>query len=155
VPLRRFQGLPHRIELVGEVDSVPYYNDSKATNVAATARSLESFPAGVVLILGGKDKGGDFASLVPLLKERAAAVILMGKSRAAIRAQIGEPVPLVDAATMADAVAAARATARPGQVVLLAPGCASFDAYANFEERGADFRSRVRSLPGASPKGGF
>ena len=154
-PLRRFRGLPHRIELVGEVDSVPYYNDSKATNVAATARSLESFPAGVVLILGGKDKGGDFASLVPLLKRRAAAVILMGKSRAAIRAQLGEPVPLVEAPTMAEAVAAARETARPGQVVLLAPGCASFDAYANFEERGADFRSRVRALPGATAKGDF
>jgi UDP-N-acetylmuramoylalanine--D-glutamate ligase len=154
-PLRRFRGLPHRIELVGEVDAVPYYNDSKATNVAATARSLESFPSGVVLILGGKDKGGDFASLVPLLRERTATVILMGKARASIRTQIGEPVPLREAPTMADAVAAAREAARPGQVVLLAPGCASFDAYANYEERGDDFRATVRALPGATAKGDF
>jgi UDP-N-acetylmuramoylalanine--D-glutamate ligase len=145
----RFRGLPHRIEPAGVVDGVRYYNDSKATNVAATARSLESFEDGVVLILGGKDKGGDFASLVPLLRSRARAVVLMGKARDAIAAQIGEPVPIAKTVTMAEAVEAARRLARPGQVVLLAPGCASFDAYRSFEERGDDFKAKVRSLTGA------
>ncbi len=144
--IRAFKGLPHRIELVAEIGSVRYYNDSKATNVAATARSLESFSGGVVLILGGKDKGGDFASLVPLLRERAAGLVLMGKAREEIGSQIGEPVPTRKVVTMQDAVVAAREMASPGQVVLLAPGCASFDAYRNFEERGEDFRSRVRAL---------
>jgi len=145
-PLLRFRGLPHRIELVAEVGSVRYYNDSKATNVAATARSLESFTEGVILILGGKDKGGDFASLIPLLSRRAAGVVLMGKAADAIAAQIGTPVPTRKVRTMAEAIAAARKMAAPGQVVLLAPGCASFDAYRDFEERGEDFRTRVRAL---------
>lgn len=144
--IRRFRGLPHRIELVREIDSVRYYNDSKATNVSATAKSLASFEGGVVLILGGKDKGGDFAQLVPLLRERCAGLILMGKARDSIAAQLGEPVPTRKVVTMEEAVAAAWEVAAPGQVVLLAPGCASFDAYRNFEERGDDFRSRVRAL---------
>ena len=100
----------------------------------------------MVLILGGKDKGGDFASLIPLLRERAAGLVLMGKAREEIGSQIGEPVPTRKVVTMQDAVVAAREMASPGQVVLLAPGCASFDAYRNFEERGEDFRSRVRAL---------
>src|SRR5262249_51341896 len=123
----------------------------KATNVAATARSLESFPGGVILILGGKDKGGDFASLVPLLRQRAAALVLMGKARERIASQIGEPVPTRRVVTMQEAVAAARELASAGQVVLLAPGCASFDAYRNFEERGEDFRARVRALENGGP----
>jgi UDP-N-acetylmuramoylalanine--D-glutamate ligase len=144
--IRRFRGLPHRIELVAEIDSVRYYNDSKATNVAATAKSLASFAGGVILILGGKDKGGDFATLLPLIRERAAGLVYMGKARDSIRAQVGEPVPARTVATMAEAVAAAREMAGPGKVVLLAPGCASFDAYLNYEERGEDFRAKVRSL---------
>jgi len=146
--IRRFRGLPHRIELVAEIDSVRYYNDSKATNVAATAKSLASFPGGVILILGGKDKGGDFAALLPLIRERAAGLVFMGKARDSIRAQVGEPVAARTVLTMAEAVAAAREMAGPGKVVLLAPGCASFDAYLNYEERGEDFRAKVRSLAG-------
>jgi UDP-N-acetylmuramoylalanine--D-glutamate ligase len=154
--IRSFRGLPHRIELVAEIDSVRYYNDSKATNVAATARSLESFPRGVILILGGKDKGGDFASLLGLVRERAAGLVLMGKAREAIAAQMGDPVPTRKVQTMQEAVSAARSMAEPGQVVLLAPACASFDAYRNFEERGDDFKHRVLELtrkPGDSPGG--
>jgi UDP-N-acetylmuramoylalanine--D-glutamate ligase len=143
-----FRGLAHRIELVAEIHSVRYYNDSKATNVAATARSLESFPGGVILILGGKDKGGDFATLAPLIRERAAGLIFMGKARDSIRGQIGEPVPARTVATLSEAVSAAHEMASPGQAVLLAPGCASFDAYRNYEERGEDFRAAVRALPG-------
>jgi UDP-N-acetylmuramoylalanine--D-glutamate ligase len=144
--IESFPGLPHRIELAGEIDSVRYYNDSKATNVAATARSLESFSGGVILILGGKDKGGDFASLLPLLRQRAAGLVLMGKARQAIAAQLGEPVPTRMVQTMEEAVSAARSLASPGQVVLLAPACASFDAYGNFEERGDDFKRRVSEM---------
>ncbi|MCI0407106.1 MAG: UDP-N-acetylmuramoyl-L-alanine--D-glutamate ligase [Acidobacteria bacterium] len=154
--IRSFRGLPHRIELVEEIDSVRYYNDSKATNVAATARSLESFARGVILILGGKDKGGDFASLLPLVRQRAAGLVLMGKAREAIAAQLGEPVPTRMVETMQEAVSAASSLASPGQVVLLAPACASFDAYRNFEERGEDFKHRVLELtrkPGNSPGG--
>jgi UDP-N-acetylmuramoylalanine--D-glutamate ligase len=152
--IRRFRGLPHRIELVAENDSVRYYDDSKATNVAATAKSLAGFPGGVILILGGKDKGGDFASLVPLIRERAAGLVFMGKARDSIRAQVGEPVPARTVVTMAEAVAAAKEMAAPGQVVLLAPGCASFDAYRNYEERGEDFRRKVLSLAGGAPAPG-
>jgi UDP-N-acetylmuramoylalanine--D-glutamate ligase len=152
--IRRFRGLPHRIELVAEIDSVRYYNDSKATNVAATLKSLESFPGGVILILGGKDKGGDFAALLPGIRERAAGLIFMGKARDSIRRQVGEPVPARSVATLAEAVLAAREMAAPGQVVLLAPGCASFDAYRNYEERGDDFRARVLSLSGGPGSSG-
>jgi UDP-N-acetylmuramoylalanine--D-glutamate ligase len=144
--LRHFRGLPHRMERVAEIGSVRWYNDSKATNVAATLRSLEGFPGGVVLILGGKDKGGDFTPLLPLIRERAVGLVLMGKAKEAIAAQIGEPVPTRKAATMQEAVDAAREMARPGGVVLLAPACASFDAYRNFEERGDDFRRKVLFL---------
>jgi UDP-N-acetylmuramoylalanine--D-glutamate ligase len=146
--IRGFRGLPHRMELVGEMDSVRYYNDSKATNVAATARSLESFPSGVILILGGKDKGGDFAPLLPLIRRRATGLVLMGKARDAIASQLGEPVPTRKVQTMQEAVSAARELASPGQVVLLAPACASFDAYRNFEERGEDFKRRVAEMAG-------
>jgi len=149
--ISRFHGLPHRMERVAEVDSVSYYNDSKATNTAATARSLESFSGGIVLILGGKDKGGDFATLLPLIRERVAGLVLMGKARDAIGAQLGEPVPTRKAPTMGEALEAAREMAVPGQVVLLAPGCASFDAYRNFEERGDDFRTRVLALKRRGP----
>ena len=109
----------------------------------------------MVLILGGKDKGGDFETLVPLLRGRAAGVVLMGKARDAIAAQIGAIQPQARVATLREAVVEARRLAPPGGVVLLAPGCASFDAYRNFEERGEDFRRIVRELlagPGRSPQ---
>jgi len=144
--LADFRGLPHRLEKVRELDGVTWYNDSKATNVAATMKSLESFPGGIVLILGGKDKGGDFTRLVPLVRERVAHLVLMGKARDVIAAQVGPIVPTTKVATMADAVEAARGAAPPDGVVLLAPACASFDQYTGFEERGEDFRRLVRAL---------
>ncbi len=144
--IRSFHGLPHRLERVRDLDGVAYYNDSKATNVGATAKSLQSFAGKVVLILGGKDKGGDFAELVPLIRERVTGLVLMGKARDAIAAQVGSAAPAVKVATMAEAVAAARGAAPPGGVVLLAPACASFDQYSGFEERGEDFRRIVLSL---------
>jgi UDP-N-acetylmuramoylalanine--D-glutamate ligase len=143
-----FRGLPHRLEKVRDLGGVAWFNDSKATNVAATVKSLLSFPGKVVLILGGKDKGGDFTELVPLVRERVVHLVLMGKARETIAAQIGPVVPTTKVATMAEAVEAARATAPEGGVVLLAPACASFDQYPGFEERGEDFRRRVLALAG-------
>jgi UDP-N-acetylmuramoylalanine--D-glutamate ligase len=143
-----FKGLPHRLEKVRVLDGIAYYNDSKATNVGATAKSLLSFPGKVVLILGGKDKGGDFTGLLPLIRERAAHLVLMGKARDVIAGQLGPVLPTSKVETMAEAVEAARAAAPPGGVVLLAPACASFDQYSGFEERGDDFRRRVMALPG-------
>ncbi len=148
--LADFRGLPHRLEKVRELDGVTYYNDSKATNVAAAMKSLESFPGGIVLILGGKDKGGDFTRLVPLVRERVAHLVLMGKARDVIAAQVGPIVPTTKVVTMAEAVEAARAKTPRGGVVLLAPACASFDQYSGFEERGEDFRRLVRALAGGS-----
>src|SRR5206468_12461527 len=116
-----FRGLPHRLEKVRDLDGVAYYNDSKATNVAATMKSLESFPGKVVLILGGKDKGGDFTQLLPLIRERVTHLVLMGQARDAIAAQVGTIVPTTKVVTMAEAVEAARAASVQGGVVLLAP----------------------------------
>jgi UDP-N-acetylmuramoylalanine--D-glutamate ligase len=144
--LAAFRGLPHRLEKVRVVDGVAWYNDSKATNVGATIKSLESFPGRIVLILGGKDKGGDFAALAPLIRERVAHLVLMGHARRRIAAQIGAIVPVTETADLPEAVAAARAAAPPEGVVLLAPACASFDQYADFEQRGEHFRRLVEAL---------
>jgi UDP-N-acetylmuramoylalanine--D-glutamate ligase len=143
-----FRGLPHRLEKVRDLGGVAWFNDSKATNVAATVKSLLSFPGKVVLILGGKDKGGDFTELLPLVRERVEHLVLMGKARETIAAQIGPVVPTTKVETMAEAIEAARAAAPEGGVVLLAPACASFDQYSGFEERGEDFRRRVLALAG-------
>ncbi len=144
--LASFRGLPHRLEKVRSIDGVAWYNDSKATNVSATLKSLESFPGKVVLILGGKDKGGDFKELVPLVRQRVTHLVLMGRAREVIAAQIGPIVPVTKVADMAEAVESARARAEKGGVVLLAPACASFDQYTGFEERGEDFRRLVLGL---------
>ncbi|MGH9749032.1 MAG: UDP-N-acetylmuramoyl-L-alanine--D-glutamate ligase [Candidatus Polarisedimenticolia bacterium] len=144
--LAAFRGLPHRLEKIRDLDGVAWWNDSKATNVGATAKSLLSFPGRIVLILGGKDKGGDFAELGPLIRGRVTHLILMGKARDAIAAQIGDAAPATRVPDMAAAIEAARERAPVGGVVLLAPACASFDLYANYEERGEDFRRRVLAL---------
>lgn len=145
--VRTFRGLPHRLEKVADRGGVAWFNDSKATNVGATVQSLRSFPGGVVLILGGKDKGGAFADLVPLIRGRVAHLILIGQARESIRAQIGAAAPITMAEDLQAAVEAARKVAPKGGVVLLAPGCASFDQYSGFEARGDHFRHLVQSLP--------
>jgi UDP-N-acetylmuramoylalanine--D-glutamate ligase len=109
-------------------------------------KSLESFPGKVVLILGGKDKGGDFTQLLPLIRERVTHLVLMGQARDAIAAQIGASAPVTKVITMAEAVEAARSVAPGGGVVLLAPACASYDQYSGFEERGQDFHRLVLAL---------
>jgi UDP-N-acetylmuramoylalanine--D-glutamate ligase len=145
--LEAFRPLPHRLERIGEVRSVSFYNDSKATNLDATERAVRSFEPGTVhLILGGKDKGGDWASLAPLVERYARRVLLVGQASAAILAGLEGTVPMLECETVPNAVRHALASARAGDVVLLSPACASFDQYRNFEERGEDFQRAVFSL---------
>ncbi|HEV8199464.1 MAG TPA: UDP-N-acetylmuramoyl-L-alanine--D-glutamate ligase [Candidatus Polarisedimenticolia bacterium] len=147
--VRSFHGLPHRLEKVRELDGVAWFNDSKATNVGAVAPSVRSFPGGIVLIMGGKDKGGAFADLEPLIRERVTTLVLIGQARASIAKQLGPIVPTLVVEGLEEAIPAARAAAAPGGVVLLAPGCASFDQYSGFEARGDHFRRLVNALVGA------
>ncbi len=150
--LRAFRALPHRLELVGTLDGVAFYDDSKATNLDAAERALAAFPPGrVLLILGGKDKGADWPSLAARVREHARCLLLVGQAAPTVKAALAGTVPLVDCGTIAKAVRAGFERGRPGDVVLLAPGCASFDQYRNFEERGDDFRRAVETL---LPEGG-
>jgi len=145
-----FKAVEHRLEFVATVRGVDYYNDSKATNVDATIKALESFPANIHLILGGKDKGSDYSVLNDLLRQRVKRVYTIGAAAAKIESQIvsaknGGP-ELVRAETLENAVRKAHAVAQPGDVVLLAPACASFDQFKSYEHRGQLFKEIVRSL---------
>ena len=149
--LRTFAGVPHRLERVAERGGVLYVNDSKATNVAAAAAGLRSFDGGVRAILGGSPKGGSFTGLVEPVSERCVACYLIGEAAESLERDL-EPardagVELRRCEGLADAVPAAASDARAGEVVLLAPACASFDAYRDFEQRGEHFRSLVEGLP--------
>jgi UDP-N-acetylmuramoylalanine--D-glutamate ligase len=141
-----FQGLEHALERVAVIDGVQFINDSKATNIAAASRAIESFAGGVVVILGGKFKGGAFGDLAPLLKARAVAVIAIGESRPQIHAALDGVLPVEDAASMADAVRQAAQRAPAGGVVLLAPACASFDMFRDYADRGRQFKAAVEGL---------
>ncbi|QUW03530.1 UDP-N-acetylmuramoyl-L-alanine--D-glutamate ligase [Chloracidobacterium validum] len=142
----RFRGLEHRMEFVAEINGVRYFNDSKATNIAAAQVAIASFPAGLHVILGGLDKGSDFAPLVEVLAPRAASVALIGKAAEKLEATLAGrlPQPVTRHPSLADAVAALAARARPGDTVLLAPACASFDMFDNFEHRGQVFKNIVK-----------
>jgi len=142
----QFTGLPHRLEYIARIGDVEYYNDSKATNVDAVRRALECFDQPVVLIMGGLDKGGNFNLLREILPQRTKQLIVMGQAAGLIQTALGDTVATTSAATMADAVNLARRAASAGNVVLLAPGCASFDMYANYAQRGEDFRKEVTRL---------
>jgi UDP-N-acetylmuramoylalanine--D-glutamate ligase len=143
--LREFRGLPHRLAAVAEIDGVRYVNDSKATNVDALRRALESFTEPITLIAGGRDKDGDFVSIRPLVMERVRRVVTVGEAAAKIENSWPD-VPHERAATLEDAVQIARRGTAPGGVVLLSPGCASYDMFRNFEERGARFEAAVAEL---------
>ena len=142
--IERFEAVEHRLEYVATVNGVQFYNDSKATNVDATAKAVEAFPGGIHLILGGKDKGSDYTSLNELLKERVRAVYTIGSAAAKIESQLRGLVQLRSCKTLEAAVAAAANEARPGEVVLLAPACSSFDQFQNYEHRGREFKELVR-----------
>ncbi len=148
--MRSFSGVPHRLERVAEMGGVLYVNDSKATNVAAASAALRSFDGGVHAILGGSLKGAGFAELVEPVSERCAAVHLIGAAAERLEADL-EPAWAAGVAhhrheTLPEAVILAAADARRGEVVLLAPACASFDAYRDFEQRGEHFRELVEAL---------
>jgi UDP-N-acetylmuramoylalanine--D-glutamate ligase len=146
--LEGFRGLPHRLETVATRGGVRFVNDSKATNVHALESALRSFERGVHLIAGGRDKAGDFESVSPLLAGRVKRVYRIGEARA--RLEVAWPqVPGENCASLDEAVARAASSAEPGDVVLLAPGCASFDMFRDFEDRGDQFRRLARDLPGA------
>ena len=144
--VRTFPGVEHRLQFVAEIGGVQFYNDSKATNVDATEKALEAFPGNLLVILGGKDKGSDYGPLRPLLAERARRAFLIGAAAEKIAAQIEGAVPLEQCGTLDRALHAAFEAARPGDVVLLAPACASFDQFQNFEHRGRVFADLVRQL---------
>ncbi len=146
--VRAFPGVEHRLEYVATIAGVEFYNDSKATNVDATLKALEAFPGNLLVILGGKDKGSDYTVLRPLLKQRARSALLIGAAAGKIAAQLGPDVPLVRAGTMETAVAEAFRRAQPGDVVLLAPACASFDQFQDYEHRGRVFKELVGKLAG-------
>jgi UDP-N-acetylmuramoylalanine--D-glutamate ligase len=143
--LTEFAGLPHRSQLVAEANGVRWVDDSKGTNVDATAKSLEGFaPGSVLLILGGRDKHGDFAALAPLVARNARAILTIGEAAPLIEGALAGAAAIVRCETMERAVTAAAELARKGDTVLLSPACASFDQYANYEERGDHFARLVR-----------
>jgi len=141
-----FAPVEHRLELVLEIDGVAYYNDSKATSVDATLKAMDAFPGGLWIILGGKDKDSDYTVLREPLRSKAKAALLIGSAAGKIASQIGDATRVVDAGTLAAAVQQAFRVASPGDTVLLAPACASFDQFENFEQRGRVFKELVRAL---------
>jgi len=151
--VREFRAVEHRLEHVASINGVEYYNDSKATNVDATIKALESFPGNIHLILGGKDKGSDYSVLNDLLRQRVKYVYTIGAAAAKIEAQV-MGTEIVHAETLENAVRRAADSTRPGDVVLLAPACASFDQFRNYEHRGEVFKEVVRSLAEAKVEAG-
>lgn len=148
-----FPGVEHRIEYVRTVDGVEYFNDSKATNVDATLKAIDAFPGRLWIILGGKDKGSDYAPLRVPLEQRAKAALLIGAeppypyaAAPRIREALAGVLPLVDCGTLETAIRYARGHAESGDVVLLAPACASFDQFENYEQRGSTFKHLVAEL---------
>jgi UDP-N-acetylmuramoylalanine--D-glutamate ligase len=141
-----FRGVEHVLEHVATIAGVEYYDDSKATNVEAARRSLEAFDRPVLVILGGKYKGGDFADLAPALRDHGRRVLAIGEARARVAAALSDTVPVEACASMAEAVARARSAARPGDVVLLAPACSSFDMFEDYAARGRAFKDEVARL---------
>jgi UDP-N-acetylmuramoylalanine--D-glutamate ligase len=142
--VQKFKGVEHRIEHVAEIDGVQYYNDSKATNVDSAVKAIESFPGNIILIAGGRDKGGDFSLLKDRAQQRVKHVVLIGEASSTIRESLGAGFKINDARTMQDAVSQCKQLAQPGDTVLLAPACASFDMFQNYEDRGRAFKEAVR-----------
>jgi UDP-N-acetylmuramoylalanine--D-glutamate ligase len=144
--VRSFSGVEHRLEFVAEIGGVRYYNDSKATNVDATLKALDAFPGRILVVLGGKDKGSDYTLLQKALREKTILALLIGAASEKIEKQIAGSVAMEHAGTIERAVEIASHAARPGDVVLLAPACASFDQFENYEHRGRVFKDLVHQL---------
>lgn len=144
--LENFKGISHRMEFVRSKDGVELYNDSKGTNVDAVKRALESFPGSVILLMGGRDKGGDFGILTRLIGEKVKKLVLFGEARDKIRSFLEGVVEIESADNLKGAIEEAYKSSSSGDVILLSPGCSSFDEYANYRERGNYFKEIVRGL---------
>jgi UDP-N-acetylmuramoylalanine--D-glutamate ligase len=144
--VKTFKGVEHRLEFVAEIGGVSYYNDSKATNVDAALKAIEAFPGPLLVILGGKDKGSPYAPLREPLRQRARAAITIGAAADKIASELSNTVPLHHAGTLDRAMEYAMEMAKPGDVVLLAPACSSFDQFENYEHRGRAFKELVANL---------
>lgn len=150
--LKIFRGLPHRMALVRELDGIRYFDDSKGTNVGASVTALRGLTEPkVVLIAGGRDKGGSYAPLAEALREKGRAIVLIGEASALLAAAVGAAVPVFCAATMADAVRLASEAATAGDAVLLSPACSSFDMFRDYKHRGDAFVDAVQQLRKRSP----
>lgn len=145
--LARFKGLPHRMEPVRELRGVRYINDSKGTNIGAVMKSLEGLAAPVILIAGGKDKEGDFSPLREIVRSKVKRLILLGEAREKMARAFSDHPAVERVGSMEEAVSRAAASADPGDVVLLSPGCASFDMFRDYRHRGEAFRQAVAGLP--------
>jgi UDP-N-acetylmuramoylalanine--D-glutamate ligase len=141
-----FAGVEHTLERVAEIDGVAFFNDSKATNVAAAQRSLEAFPGPVIPIIGGRYKGGDFRDLRGAVAGHAKAVFAIGEARERVRDALGDVAPVLECATLGAAVEQAFAAAVAGDTVVLAPACSSFDMFRDYAERGRVFKAEVARL---------
>ena len=146
--LSQFEGIHHRMEFVREINGVRFVNDSKGTNVGATIKSLESFDCPIILIAGGKDKGGNYEPLGDLIKRKVKSLFLIGASKTKIRAVLPGYRNVEDVSTLEDAVEKAFLRAKAGEVVLFSPACSSFDMFKNYEERGNVFKKAVLALQG-------
>lgn len=145
--LENFQGAEHRLEKVLKIQNVHYINDSKATNVNATYYALDSMSTPTVWIVGGQDKGNDYLTLMPLVREKVKAIVCLGWDNAKIIETFGSVVEfVVETTSMEDAVKISKEVAQPGDTVLLSPACASFDLFLNYEDRGDQFKEQVRKL---------
>ncbi|MFV1979539.1 MAG: Mur ligase family protein [Rhodothermia bacterium] len=145
--LMTFEGVRHRLELIRELDNVHYVNDSKATNINAVWYALESYDARLILIAGGRDKGNDYSEIADLVRRKVHGLVAIGESADRVLSELGHLTSVhIRAESMDEAVREARRISRPGDVVLLSPACASFDMFANFEERGDAFRRAVKEL---------
>ena len=144
--LRKLSPVEHRLEFVRDVERAKYYNDSKATNVSATITALESFERPILLIAGGRSKGGDFQALRVPLRRHVKTLITIGETAEQLENDLGDLARVVQAETLEQAVKTAHSLARAGDIVLLSPACASFDQFTNYEERGKAFKTLVKDL---------
>ncbi len=144
--MRTFRGIPHRLEPAGTLDGITFINDSKATNVEAVKVALASYSQPIILILGGLDKGGDFGALLPHTKQKVKEVLAIGQAREKISTVFRDAVRSIAVTDLKKAVEIAHRHAVPGDIILLSPGCASFDQFTNYEERGEVFKTFVKQL---------
>ncbi len=149
--IENFRGLPHRLEWVGEVDKIQFYNDSKATNVSSAVRALEALQPPIILIAGGKDKGGDYQPLTPLIEQKVKTLVLIGEAQKKMYQAFQDTTSIVCAETLEDAFKKSLENATEGDTVLLSPACSSFDMFTSYGERGELFKTLVKNLSNPLP----